>query len=75
MMARFLPYLSLVMSLIGSFMTIAVSVVFPAVANLKLHHEGMPIAEKAWILFVVVLGITCAASGTTAALIGLQAKL
>ena len=34
--ARFVPFLGLVMSLIGSFLTIAVSVIFPAACHLKL---------------------------------------
>lgn len=36
--ARFCPFLSLLMALIGSFLTVNVSLIFPAVLHLKLHQ-------------------------------------
>lgn len=74
-LARYLPYLSLVMSLIGSFMTLSISVIFPAAANYMIHAGELPPAERAWIVAVVVVGVVCALSGTASALLAIQAKL
>lgn len=74
-LARFLPYLSVVMSLVGAFMTIFISIILPAAASLRLHHEEMGGAEQAWAAFVIAVGVCCAASGTAAALLALKAKL
>ena len=75
MVARFLPYLSVVMSLVGAFMTIGISIIFPSAANLRLHGEQMTGQQRAWDTFVIVIGVVCALSGTASALQALQAKL
>lgn len=36
--ARFCPFLSLLMALIGSFLTVNVSLIYPAVLHLKIHQ-------------------------------------
>ena len=56
-------------------MTIFISIILPAAASLKLHYEEMSAAEQAWAAFVIAVGVCCAASGTTAALLALKAKL
>lgn len=75
MVARFLPYLSVVMSLVGAFMTIGISIIFPSAANLRMHGKDMTGKQKAWDAFVIVVGVVCALSGTASALQALQAKL
>jgi amino acid permease len=75
LIARYLPYLSTVMSLVGAFMTITISVIFPAAASFKLHKHEMATKEKAWDIFVIVVGLVCTISGTAAAIISLKAKM
>ena len=41
MAARFVPFLAYVMSLIGSFLTISVSVIFPAACHLSIFQARM----------------------------------
>ena len=40
--ARFVPFLAFFMSLIGSFLTIAVSVILPVSVHLKIFQVGKP---------------------------------
>jgi hypothetical protein len=63
------------MSLVGAFMTIFISIILPAAASLKLHGKEMGFLERLWATFVALIGIFCAASGTSAALIALKAKM
>jgi hypothetical protein len=63
------------MSLVGAFMTIFISIIFPAAASLKLHSDAMGVLERVWHAFMVFVGVCCAVSGTTAALVALKAKL
>jgi hypothetical protein len=73
--ARYLPFLSVVMSLVGAFMTIFISIILPAAASYKMHSQEMSTVEKMWDIFVMLLGTCCAISGTAAALLALSAKL
>lgn len=77
--AMYVPYLAVVMSLIGSVLTVSISVLLPAVLHLVLvHGSSKPNAtkfSKAWDYFCVAAGIVCAVSGTTAALKGLAAQI
>jgi solute carrier family 32 (vesicular inhibitory amino acid transporter) len=75
MVARFVPYLSTVMSLVGAFLTITISIIFPAAANFKLHRQEMSRGARLWDIFVMALGVGCAISGTFAALSSLKAKM
>ena len=75
MVARFVPYLSTVMSLVGAFLTITISIIFPAAASYKLHAKDMSVGARLWDIFVMTLGVGCAISGTAAALISLKAKM
>ena len=72
--ARSLPFLAYVMAFVGSFMTISVSVTFPALCNLILCKEGMTPARAAWNYFVAFLGVTCTAFGTAASMKSLASK-
>lgn len=56
-------------------MTIAISFIFPAAATFSLHRHEMSTAEKAWAVFVVFVGVGCAASGTLTALQALRSAL
>jgi amino acid permease len=75
----YVPYLAMVMSLIGAVLTISISVILPGVLHLKLVHGGKdPSAtkfSKAWDYMCIVIGVICAVSGTIAALQGLAAQL
>lgn len=62
-------------SLVGAFMTISISFIFPAAATFSLHKHEMSSLEKAWAIFVVFVGIMCAASGTFTALQALRSAL
>lgn len=77
--AMYVPYLAMVMSLIGAVLTISISVILPGVLHLKLVHGGKdPSAtkfSKAWDYMCIVIGVICAVSGTIAALQGLAAQL
>jgi hypothetical protein len=75
LLARYLPYLTVLMSLVGAFMTIFISIIFPVAASLKLHAKEMGLLERLWAAFVGLIGIFCAASGTAAALIALKVKM
>lgn len=73
--ARFVPFLGLVMALIGSFLTIAVSIVCPAACHLKICGEGRTGLQNAWDWTVIVVGIICALSGTFASIVSLRAAM
>jgi solute carrier family 32 (vesicular inhibitory amino acid transporter) len=70
-----MPYLGVVMSLVGALLTMTISIIFPAAASLKLHGNLMSFAEKLWATFVCLIGVICALSGTASALLALKAKL
>lgn len=77
--AMYVPYLAMVMSLIGSVLTISISVILPALLHLKLcHNSNIPDAtqfSKVWDYVCIVVGIICAVSGTFAALQGLAGQI
>lgn len=62
------------MALIGSFLTIGSSVIFPAACHLKLHEGTASRGRVAWNLFVIAVGVVCTVSGTAASLKNLAAK-
>ncbi|KAJ9525938.1 hypothetical protein QJQ45_009406 [Haematococcus lacustris] len=74
MAARSLPFLAHLMALVGSFMTISVSVTLPALCHLILLKGKLGTAKVLWNWFVVLLGVTCTVAGTTASMRSLAAK-
>ncbi|KAK9903315.1 hypothetical protein WJX75_002640 [Coccomyxa subellipsoidea] len=66
--ARFVPFLAYVMSLIGSFLTISVSVIFPAACHLSIFRGKLSRRRLLWNYAVVGIGVVCALSGTAASL-------
>lgn len=75
LVAKTIPYLSIVMSLVGAFLTISISITIPAAASFMLHRKEMAQSEKLWVFAVILLGIVCAASGTASAVVALRAVL
>lgn len=63
-LATQVPYFGQVMSIVGSFLTITVSVLFPALCHLKLYDGKLDDKEKFLNHFVLGLGGFCAVSGT-----------
>lgn len=74
MAARSLPFLAYVMALVGSFMTISVSVTFPPICHQVLCGATNGPARTAWNGFVAVLGLCLTILGTTASMKSLAAK-
>lgn len=64
LLATKVPYFGYVMAVIGSFLTITVSVIFPSLCYLKLYDSEIEKKEKLLNYFIVALGIFCALSGT-----------
>ena len=54
------------MAVIGSFLTLTVSVIFPSLYYLKLYDGELGKKEKLINYFIVALGVFCALSGTYA---------
>lgn len=75
MVAKVVPYLSIVMSLVGALLTISISITIPTAASFMLHRKEMGAMEKAWAFAVILIGIVCAASGTASAVLALTAVL
>lgn len=63
-LATKVPYFGYVMAVIGSFLTITVSVIFPSLCYLKLYDAELEKKEKLINYFIVALGVFCALSGT-----------
>ncbi|GAQ90047.1 Transmembrane amino acid transporter family protein [Klebsormidium nitens] len=63
-LATSVPFFGSVMALIGSSLTLAVSVIFPSLAYLKLFGPTLSHGERYWNYFVVGIGIVCAVAGT-----------
>ncbi|GFR41259.1 hypothetical protein Agub_g1934 [Astrephomene gubernaculifera] len=74
MAARSLPFLAHLMALVGSFMTISVSVTFPPLCHQVLCGERNGPLRTAWNYFVALLGLVCTYFGTAASMKSLAAK-
>ncbi len=72
--ARSLPFLAYVMALVGSFLTISVSVTLPPLCNQILCGDKNGPLKSAWNYFVALLGLGCTIAGTGASLRSLAAK-
>jgi len=70
--AASLPFFGIMMSLLGSFLTLVVSVIFPSLCYLKLFDGKMSDNERYLNYFVVALGVFCACSGTWTAIDGIM---
>eukprot|EP00899_Mesostigma_viride_P002522 jgi/Mesvir1/12270/Mv00480-RA.1 len=68
LMAAKVPFFGLVMALIGSCLTLGVSVVLPAACYLKLFEGQLTWADRAVNYGVIVVGMVCALSGTYVAI-------
>ncbi|KAH7422052.1 hypothetical protein KP509_13G088300 [Ceratopteris richardii] len=69
--ALLVPFFGYVMSLIGSLLSMLVCVILPAACFLKLAGNAANILEKIVCIFIVLIGIACAASGTYSSLVGI----
>jgi Transmembrane amino acid transporter protein len=72
LVAKVVPYLSIVMSLVGALLTISISITIPTAASYSLHRKEMSLLETLWAFTVIFIGITCAASGTASAVLALN---
>lgn len=64
LLATSVPYFGYVMAVIGSFLTLTVSVIFPSLCYLKLYDTEIEKKEKLLNYFIVALGVFCAVTGT-----------
>ena len=62
------------MALVGSFLTISVSVTLPALCHQILLGSSNSGGRKAWNYFVAALGLLCTTLGTSASMASLAAK-
>lgn len=66
-MAAKVPLFGIFMSILGSFLTLSVSVLFPVAVNLKLHGQEMDYRERVVNYGTFGLGFVTAVMGTTLA--------
>jgi len=52
------------MSVVGSFLTMTVSVIFPSMCYLKIFGDELTPAERNLNYVIIILGLGCATSGT-----------
>ena len=62
------PFFAVVMSLIGSFLTLTVSVIFPSACYLKMFEDELDEGEKAINWIIMFVGGFCVVAGSTSAL-------
>eukprot|EP00210_Caulerpa_lentillifera_P006664 g6367.t1 len=63
-MATQIPFFGQFMSVVGSFLTLTISVIFPSLCYMKLYGADLKSTEKLMNYSVVALGVACAVSGT-----------
>jgi vesicular inhibitory amino acid transporter len=68
------PFFAVFMSLIGSFLTLTVSVIFPAACHLKVFDAELSAKEKAVDWAIMFVGGFCVVAGSTSAVVDLLAK-
>jgi vesicular inhibitory amino acid transporter len=66
-LAAEVPFFGVFMSLLGSFLTISVSIIFPCLAHLKLEWEELTDGQKALDFAIVALGCYATVIGTLTA--------
>eukprot|EP00210_Caulerpa_lentillifera_P008832 g8428.t1 len=59
-----IPFFGQFMSVVGSFLTLTISVIFPSLCYMKLYGKELKNSEKLMNYSVVALGVACATSGT-----------
>ena len=64
LLATSIPYFGYFMAVIGSFLTLTVSVIFPSACYLRLYGDSLSKSEKLLNYGVITLGVLCASSGT-----------
>lgn len=73
-LAAKVPMFGVFMSILGSFLTLSVSVLFPVAADLKLHGQEMNDSQKALNYATFGLGLVTAIMGTTLAVQALMSS-
>ena len=68
------PFFAVVMSLLGSFLTLTVSVIFPAACHLKVFEDELTEREKQTDWAIMIVGGFCAVAGSASAVADLLAK-
>ena len=68
------PFFAVVMSLIGSFLTLTVSVIFPAACHLKVFEDELTDFEKRTDWAIMIVGGFCVVAGSESAVADLLAK-
>lgn len=68
------PFFAVVMSLIGSFLTLTVSVIFPAACHLKVFEDELTDFEKRTDWAIMIVGGFCVVAGSASAVADLLAK-
>jgi len=63
-LATQVPFFGQVMAIVGSFLTLTVSVIFPSACYMKLYGDDVKNSEKLMNYSVMSLGVACAISGT-----------
>eukprot|EP00873_Tetraselmis_striata_P005000 jgi/Tetstr1/425264/TSEL_015717.t1 len=74
-MAAALPFFAALMALIGSFLTLVVSVIFPSLSYLAIYGGRVSDSERMLNYGVVALGTFCAAAGTWTAFQEISASM
>jgi hypothetical protein len=69
------PYVTDLMGLVGAVLTMSISLMLPALFQLKLGGRQLPPGDVARALGVLCLGAACATVGATSAVGSLKAKL
>jgi solute carrier family 32 (vesicular inhibitory amino acid transporter) len=72
-LASKVPFFGIFMSILGSFLTLTVSVLFPCAANLKMFWHEMSQQEKALNFGILGIGAVATVAGTASALQSLAA--
>ena len=68
------PFFAVVMSLIGSFLTLTVSVIFPAACHLKVFEDELTDSEIVVDWAIMFVGGFCVVAGSASAVADLLAK-
>lgn len=67
-LAAKVPFFGIFMAILGSFLTMTVSVLFPCCANLKMHWNEMSESDRALNFGILSVGMVATVAGTAAAI-------
>jgi vesicular inhibitory amino acid transporter len=73
--AATVPFFAVFMSLIGSFLTLTVSVIFPSACYLKMFEDEVTDGERALNWGIMVLGGFCVVAGSVSAVQGIAGEI